>query len=337
MKKPTLHLTNGLIVNTRLAEAGVEGTAVEWLDVLHEGPVPAGFGPAALRERRAEFLASCGWGSFDTIARNLASRDEALEQVSRFEEIVLWFEHDLFDQLQLIQILDRVPFDELALRDVDSVPPLTAVLTTTYLGTEPPSRFPDLFAARRPVSSAERVAARDAWEALRSYDPRAIADALPRVTALPSLAPALRRHLQQFPSFANGLSRTEQQTLEAVADGVRRVPDVYVRVNHEREEAIFMGDAPFLHHIRSLIEGTRPLLTAVPSELRYVSPLDGVSPQRPWHAGTLELTVDGVRVLAGEADRVELCGIDRWLGGVYLGGRGPVWRWDAARETMRFV
>ncbi len=335
--KPTLHLTNGQIVNTLLAEARVEGTAVEWLDVLHEGPVPAGLGPAALRERRVEFLASCGWGSFDTIGGDLAARDAMLEQVSRFEEIVLWFEHDLFDQLQLIQILDRLPFDERTLREIDRVPPVTAVPATAYLGTEPASRFGDLFAARRPVSSAQRVAARDAWEAFRSNDPRAVADALPRVTVLPYLAPALRRHLQQFPSLANGLSRTEQQTLEAVADGVCRVPDVYARVNLEREEAVFMGDAGFLHHIRSLIEGTRPLLTAVPTALASVRPLDGATPQRPWHSGTLALTIDGARVLAGEADRVALCGIDRWLGGVYLTGRGPVWRWDGARETLRFV
>jgi hypothetical protein len=40
-------------------------------------------------------------------------------------------------------------------------------------------------------------------------------------------------------------------------------------------------------------------------------------------------------VLANEADRVALCGIDRWLGGVHLTGHVPLWRWDGTRQTVR--
>jgi hypothetical protein len=49
----------------------------------------------------------------------------------------------------------------------------------------------------------------------------------------------------------------------------------------------------------------------------------------------LTITDDGRRVLAGDADRVSLCGIDRWLGGVHVTGTGPVWRWDARRQVVR--
>jgi hypothetical protein len=34
-------------------------------------------------------------------------------------------------------------------------------------------------------------------------------------------------------------------------------------------------------------------------------------------------------VLDGEADRVKLCGIDRWLGGVHVHGNGRAWRWSS--------
>jgi hypothetical protein len=51
----------------------------------------------------------------------------------------------------------------------------------------------------------------------------------------------------------------------------------------------------------------------------------------------LMLTDDGRRVLAGDADRVRLRGIDRWLGGVHLTGRGPVWRWHQMRATLVHV
>lgn len=306
-----LHITNGRAIIDKMREAGITGRIVPWDDVLHEGPVPAGLNVAALRQVRAEFIAA-GGGSFDDVLRSFTARDAALEDLAGIDEIVLWLEHDLYDQLQLIQILGLVPADRAAL--------VTAVPDDDYLGTQPSARFAGLFAARRPITSAQRVAAHDAWDAFRSADPRGLLDVLPRVTALPHLAPALRRHLQQFPSIENGLSRTEQQALEAMASGRALMNLIYVASNHEREDAVFMGDLAFLFHMTALTRGPRPLVT------EFETLEDEV-----------HLTADGRRVLAGEVDRVALCGIDRWLGGAHLTGNGPVWRWDQSRGTVRMA
>ena len=323
-----LHLTNGTAVIPAMRDAGVSGPIVPWDDVLHEGPVPSGLNPAALRERRAEFLASCGWGAFDEISRKFRQRDDALDEALGFpasapvrpvDEVVLWFEHDLYDQLQVLQVLERLP--------LDGTPRVTAVPDGEYLGHLPAARFQGLFAARRDVTSSERLTARDAWTAFRSSDPRAIVDVLPRVSDLPHLAPALRRHLEQFPSMTNGLSRTERQALEAVASGITRLHDVYVSSHHNREGAVFMGDAAFLVHVAALLEPPRPLLRRNDDlRLSRLSLDDAVT-----------LTEDGRVVLTGELDRVATCGISRWLGGVELAGNGPVWRWDATRQTMRLA
>jgi len=316
-----LHLTNGTAIIPLIRQAGIDGTTVPWDDVLHEGPVPAGLNPAALRERRATFMASCGWGSAEAIGRKLADRDSALDRAlvgspgaAPIDEIVLWFEHDLYDQLHLLQILDRLP--------LDGTPRVTAVPSSDYLGTQPASRFTGLFAARADVTSSQRLAARDAWVAFRSDDPRTIVDVLPRVVELPHLRAALTRHLEQFPSMQNGLSRTEQQALEVIASDVTSVHELYRASHHGREDAIFMGDAAFIAHIDSLLRSSRPLLRA----------------GRPTRALTLDddvnLTTDGQHVLENRLDRVRACGIDRWLGGVELKGTGPVWRWDSGRVRM---
>ena len=54
----------------------IEGPIVPWDDILHEGPVPLGLNPAAMRERRAEFLAACGWAPSRTILRMLEERHD---------------------------------------------------------------------------------------------------------------------------------------------------------------------------------------------------------------------------------------------------------------------
>lgn len=334
-----LHVTNGRSVIPLLREAGIGDPIVSWDDVLHDGPVPAGLGPAALAERRAEFLAACGWDTYDHILRHLRDRDAVLQRALAsgdragqhaarpIDEVVLWFEHDLYDQLQLLQILDRMP--------LDGTPRLTAVPDEDYLGRLPAARMQGLYAARREVTSTARLAARDAWDAFRSPDPRAVVDAVPRVGAMPRLGAALVRHLEQFPSMVNGLSRTEQQALEAVDRGIHRVADVYRAAHHDREAAVFMGDAPFLVHIGALLATSRPLFARAGAH----GPHHG-HPHPGEHAALslddeIVLTDDGRRVLAGELDRVRTCGIARWLGGVELAGRGPVWRWDADRGTVR--
>jgi hypothetical protein len=42
----------------------------------------------------------------------------------------------------------------------------------------------------------------------------------------------------------------------------------------------------------------------------------------------LRLTAAGEQVLSGDADRVELLGIDRWVGGTHV-TTASLWRWDA--------
>ena len=322
-----LHLTNGSAIIPMMRAAGIGDPIVPWDDVLHEGPVPDGLGVAALREWRAAYLAGNGWSSIESLRRSLNDRDTRLEQAVRgasasppgraVDEIVLWLEHDLFDQLHRLQILDRVP--------LDGSPRVTAVPDDDYLGSIPHDRFGALFGQRRDVTSAERLAARDAWSAFRSPDPRKILEVLPRVTGLRHAEAALRRHLQQFPSVDNGLSRTEQQALEAIAAGARLMRDVYLEAHHKREAAVFMGDAAFLVHLGQLGSGSVPLIrrAGYATHLR----LDD----------EVELTEDGRRVVERAADRIRLCGIDRWLGGAHLTGTGPVWRWDADRQQLRLL
>jgi hypothetical protein len=53
--------------------------------------------------------------------------------------------------------------------------------------------------------------------------------------------------------------------------------------------------------------------------------------------GSLSLTAFGRAVLAGEEDRVRRTGLDRWFGGVYLSGFGPIWRWDPSERSIVFA
>src|SRR5215475_8502834 len=100
-----LHVTNGDSAGNTLRQTTLGGAVLPWQDVLHEGPVPAG--PRhELLQARAAFLAACGWGSRRSILASLEDRDRQLVRALKDgQQVVLWFEHDLYDQLQLVDAL----------------------------------------------------------------------------------------------------------------------------------------------------------------------------------------------------------------------------------------
>lgn len=313
-----LHVTNGDCAADRIARADLGGEILPWRDVLHEGPVPAGMDDAGLRSRRADFLGERG--AADRVLRDLEERDARLSTAR--EEIVLWFEPDLYDQLQLIQVLERLSRADLVGTRVTAVEPVER------MGDLEASRVRELHAGRATLPARARELAALAWRRFRDPDPTRLEALAARPTSeLPHLPPALFRHLEELPAVRDGLSRSERQALEAVEVGPMPAREAFVAAHHAREARVFLGDLVFYSYLDRLASGQRPLLSIVRDGSRERGRLA--------HADAVaELTDDGRRVLDGKLDWIDLGGSDRWLGGVHLEGRGAAWRWDADERRV---
>ena len=310
-----LHITNGDAAVPTIRSAGVTGEILPWRDVLHEGPVPAPATLDSLRPLRAKFLAPEGGGAVVELAREFEQRDRRLGAIAADEEVALWFEHDLYDQLQLAQILDWFA-SGVAKPLLDSVPRtrLTLAQADDYLGLMKPDQARALWENRLDVTDAQLETARLAWGAFSSPDPRAIEQVLDRVEALPFMRAALLRHLEEFPAIENGLSRTERQTLETLVVGSWPIHELFQAAHIEREDPFFLGDLFFVRMLKTLAAGDAPLVR--------------MDHEKAW------LTDAGRETLAGTRDRVEALGIDRWLGGVHLRGRRVPFRWDGRARRI---
>ena len=304
-----LHVTNGDSAANTLRESAIGGEVLAWRDALHEGPVPA-LPRGELLRARARFLAACGVGTEDELLASLERRDEQLLGALRDNtEVILWFEHDLYDQLQLLDVLARAHAEHAApeLIVVGSFPGRPSFaglgeLTATELET--------LWPSRRPAAPDALEAATSAWSAFRAPEPTALAEWATRDTSqLPFLAPALRRLLDELPAPVDGLSGTERRALQVIADGARTPSDAFVAAQR-LEEAPFLGDTWFYRALSALGQG----------DMRLVGDDDGAQ---------LRLTATGEQALGGDVDRVELLGIDRWIGGTHV-TPDNLWRWDSA-------
>lgn len=312
-----LHVTNGDVAADLLREAGIPGEVTISADVLHEGPAPAGLLPERWRKVRARYLAECGYADYDRGLAQLTEWDRKLEGYRNCDEVVLWFEHDLFDQLQLLRLLDWFGAHDpnfIARRR------LNLICTDEHLGHLTPEQMAALLPGRQPITDKQVFLARNAWRAFCSPEPIAVEVALRRDTSvLPFLADALRRHLEEFPWTRDGLSRTERQALLAVDAGYDTFEPLF-RAVQALEKRPYQGDSSFLNCLRGLAAPPMPLIR-----------LEGGGSIR---GHRVSLTATGRDVLAGREDRVRLQGIDRWLGGVHLHGSKAQWRWDGERSRL---
>jgi hypothetical protein len=176
---------------------------------------------------------------------------------------------------------------------------------------------------------------REAWRVFRSPDPRAIEEFLKRdSTSLPFLAGALERHLEEFPSVSNGLSRSESQLLEAVSSRPLSFTEMFKRASN-REERRFCGDAIAALYLERMSQAAVPLVTH-PSGERIDAP-PAKENSTAFRNAEIALTEAGRAVLSCESDWIEMGGSDRWLGGVHLAGRSVRWRWDPEARSIREV
>jgi hypothetical protein len=311
----TLHIRCGSDIQAALKEAGLAGDFLEYSNPLCQGPVVA---DDDWLKQRAVFLKEA-YGA--TMGRSAAQFLDGLEQAEaglrsaadEYERVVLWFEHDSYDQLVLARCLAQfaaTPPRRLELIAVNRYPGSARFIG---LGQLPPEALRLLFNERQPVSERQRLAGQSVWTMLRSPDPTPLAAAASAgIPELPYLAAALRRHCQELPWVGDGLGLTERLVLQLLAERPRTVGEIFRDLMLEREPLPWLGDIMFLSIVESMKRIGRPVFT-----------------------GEQRLTITGLgrAVLAGDVDWLSLAPPERWLGGVRIPSAPPCWRWNDQDAT----
>ena len=321
---PLLLITNGDVAAALLRQAVPGAEVLPWRDVLTDGPVTMTEALSDLAEIRADFLADKGWGDSEALRQSFTSRNNGLEHHSAFEQVVLWFEHDLYDQLQLLQILDWFS-------DFDLGEGLALVQTQDFIGRRSVEDIAELRVLETTVTSEQLDLAHVGWRAYREPEPYDWVALLDEETdALPHLEAAVLRSLEELPDPKNGLSRTEQAMLEAIKAGANNPVELFSAVQ-DKEAAPFMGDWSFWDRLDAIAGGETPLVEGIedmkfrpdwPEEIRDA-----------YFIRELSLSELGEDVLSGTQDFTEIAAISRWLGGTHVSS-DHLWRWDREEKAL---
>jgi hypothetical protein len=322
----TLHVRCGSDLLPLLQAAGFVADYLEVSDPLCQGPVLTGHDWLT---HRARFLTNAYGAfldrSFEEISKGLHRANQDLATAAqRYERVVLWFEHDSYDQLILARCLAQfalTPPRSMELVQVDHHPGPARFIG---LGQLPPEAFPSLWDQRQPVSEAQLEVGTRVWEMLRAVDPTALADAARTgIPQLPFMANAVRRHCQEFPWIEDGLSLTQRLVLQLLAERPCTMGEIFRDLMADREPLPWLGDTMLRFILDSMKRIDQPVFTAASD--------DG---DQPWYRERLTITDLGRAVLSGTVDFLSLHPPDRFLGGVPIGVAGPDWRWDDRTGAM---
>lgn len=302
----TLNIINGDACIKMMKAAKIVGDFLPWRDFLHEGPVPANLSLEELSKVRAKFIADCKFGKLKEIEKDFEVRDKTLNNYKLYEKVVLWFEHDLYDQLQLLQIISWFATQNLGKTK------LTLICTNNYLGESSAHQITRLLNYETEILKEHSLLAQKAWSAFCRDTPEKWAELLEESTSiLPYLKAAIFRMLEEYPNTKCGLSRSEYQALHIISNGIDDPLDLFEK-SQSFEERKFMGDVIFW----KILENFEKYKVIEKNEQK------------------LKITPLGQRLLAGEESWLNIKTLRRSIGGVNL-SLTNLWCWNMKAQNIK--
>ena len=240
-----------------------------WRDVLHEGPIHKSASLIDSAPLRAEYLSQRFGLEYETVFNDFNERNAIIQNWCEFDEVSLWFEHDLYDQLQLLVILAFLSREKAYKRTK-----VTLVQSSNYLGLMSVEDIVCLETAKAGVGGDNFALTEHAWEFYCDEEPHNWASLLNEDLSLfPFLRSSVERQLEELPDV-NGINRTERQILLLLIDNPMTPIELF-RGSQKLEEAIFLGDWSFFGQLSDLMKPEKPIT-------RFRQGLKKYSPHEDW-------------------------------------------------------
>lgn len=197
-----LHILNGDSTLSLFQQSGVQGSTCVFREILSEGPSSPDLGSDASNKQRIEFLSKY----FEADAGAYQERfikELAIIEDQNWDEIVLWFEYDLFCQINSIFLLHYL----CNLKKIETK--ISIIYAGTFdhsnrllaLGEISPDLYPSLFSKRQSITNEINVIVFDfcqQWTSGNHQDLVSIARKLP-VKIFPYINSAIDYHLARIP------------------------------------------------------------------------------------------------------------------------------------------
>jgi len=301
-----LHIVSGTMVANVMKQAELSGDFLVWQDFLHEGPIPKSFSLQQLSKIRAHFFDQYKYLELQEALKTFENRNHILQNHSNYNEVILWFEQDLYDQLQLLEVLNW--FASYLDKNVE----LSLILTKSHFAEYSFSEIQLATQNKQSITPKHFSIAQKAWSALSDDEPLKWFNLLKeKNSTLPFLKQTVQRLLEEYPNTFNGLSRTAHQALLTISKNKKQNKQKIFIESQKQEEHPFIADIIFWRILDDFLE--HKLIEKKAN-------------------GEIDITSLGKEVLLGKLNWITIKKIDYWIGGVHL-SQDNLWCWNIQEKT----
>ncbi len=214
--KSLLHITNGDNFTSKLQALPVKGDIITWREMLCEGKTLCSVGSESFWKTRFEFLNKNYKISKSWFVEKTLKEYRSLCNHKQQDQIVLWFEYDLFCQINMLAVLSWLKTHrrhaEISLVCSGREGKGDKLYALTELSDE---QLMDLYERRTVLSQDDIEYADYIWQLYCSDNPIRLENQIANNDfQFEYLSEALKTHLRRFPTIKNGLNELENHILE---------------------------------------------------------------------------------------------------------------------------
>jgi len=254
MKPTQLHITNGDNTTLALQKLKIDGAIVTWREMLCEGKTTIDVGSEIFWKSRFDFFSQNYKITKKYFIEHTLKEFRTLCNHKYQEEIILWFEYDLFCQINMIAVISWLkkhrPKAAIAL-----VCPEKKIESERYLRLNKLTQKELLsLYKKRVILTKDDIGYADyVWHLYCSKSPLQLQNLIANPHSHFSyLTDAIEAHLQRFPSIKNGLNKIENNILETAQSGSYSTKKSFIKKLLHNQGIYGFGDLQYEKKINNL-------------------------------------------------------------------------------------
>lgn len=212
-----LHITNGDDLSNNIIDLKLDGEIVVWREILCEGPTTYELGTKKFISLRQSFLRENYSISAEDYKIQFLSELEKLSSVNKFEEVVLWFEFDLFSHINMLAAISHLMENDLSI-------PVHLVCSKKLEGDKEANVLSQLslkalrnhYKKRIHLNLDDLEMASLLWQLYNGDNPQKLKNLIKEKTNFEYLSSCLRAHIERFPNAQTGLNSLEKNILKLI-------------------------------------------------------------------------------------------------------------------------
>lgn len=215
--KKLLHITNGDDLSNKIFDLDLPGDVITWREMLCEGPASMDVGDEEFTLLRKTFLLEKYKISEERYREEFLGELVKLAAINGHDEIVLWFEFDLFSHMNMLALISFLLQNK-------KNGPFSLVCSRKLKGEEEMNPLSQLSEKHLKAHYNQRISLNDddiqtaqlIWELYCSKNPKKLASEIKRTTNFEYLSSCIRTHIERFPSVKTGLNTLEVNVLKLI-------------------------------------------------------------------------------------------------------------------------